>query len=75
MIKKSRGTRRTFHWWDSSEVKRLVEIDDVMNVVFRYNSATTLDMSPDEFDSLIQFVYSELKKRRLYQKEVKSANS
>lgn len=75
MTPKNKGTRRTFHWWDKINIKRSIEIDSGMNIKFVYNDNVSMSMRPDEFDSLIDFVYSELKKRRLDQKEVKSANS
>ncbi len=70
---KNNKTQRTFHWYDNG--KRSVEITSSMMVSFVYSNSMSMEMSAEQFDSLIEFVYSETKKRRLDQKEVKSANS
>lgn len=76
-MKKSRGTTRTFHWRDAGNTLRTIEIDNLGKIVIILspsNNAFTTDISFEQFDDLIQYVYSERKKRQLDQQEVTDAN-
>lgn len=70
----NKETFRTFHWNDEVSTKRSVAINDVGNITIIYSPTMTMDMSPEQFDDLIQYVYSERKKRQFH-KEEHNANS
>ena len=53
---------------------RSIEIDDKGLIIITLSAGSTADISIEQFDDLIQYVYSERKKRQLDQQEVTNAN-
>ncbi len=61
---------RSFHFFDRIGEASTVFVSDKGLVIFDFiNSREKISMTIKEFDSLIEYVYSELKKRNLIQKE------
>ncbi len=73
-MKRNNNTTRTFHWRDESSLLRSIEIDDKGLIIITLSAGSTADISIEQFDDLIQYVYSERKKRQLDQQEVTNAN-
>ena len=73
-VKRNNYTTRTFHWRDESSLLRTIEIDDKGMIQIILSAGSTANISIEQFDSLIQYVYSERKKRQLDQQEVTNAN-
>lgn len=70
-------TTRTFHWRDADKTLRTIEIDPAGRILITLNatsSSFSTNLSIEQFDDLIQYVYSERKKRQLDQQEVTNAN-
>ena len=70
MSEERKPAYRSFHFFDRIGKASTVFVSDEGLIMFDFiNSHEKIGMTVKEFDSLIEYVYSELKKRNLIQKE------